>query len=68
MIEEPRCSKRKCKHLVGVTGTGELEVDEVAICMAFPLGIPDSIAYGVNDHLSPIDGQDNQIVFEVDND
>ena len=33
-------------------------------CKAFPKGIPDIIVSGENVHTIPLDGQDNDIVFE----
>lgn len=33
-------------------------------CLAFPDGIPDEITSGENQHLQPLKGQKNKIVFE----
>ena len=68
-IVEPNCSKRRCKHFIGVhnpTSDDELyiEKEEYVYCRAFPDGIPNNIAYGRNKHLKPIKGQNNKIVFE----
>lgn len=53
MIETPICFD--CKHFVD---------DGKFTCKAFPKGIPDEILYGDNDHQTPIEGQENSIVFE----
>lgn len=67
MILEPRCSQRRCKHLTGVfQPTGEEQGGELPACAAFPEGIPDDIAYGPNLHLVPVEGQQNEIVYERD--
>ena len=34
------------------------------ICQAFPQGIPDEIPAGKNDHLKPMPGQNNPVVYE----
>lgn len=62
MIIEPNCSKRKCKHFVGVKNNGD-ETTERVFCMAFPDKIPDIIAYGDNKHLKPFRG-DHGIQFD----
>ncbi len=59
-IAEPACFTRSCKHFVGVAQDGE-----TVICRAFPEGIPDAIAYGNDQHLTPQDG-DGKIVYERD--
>jgi len=33
-------------------------------CQAFPEGIPDEILLGENNHTEPLEGQDNNIIFE----
>jgi hypothetical protein len=63
MIPEPYCSKRECKHYLGVKWLGEEEWTEVVVCKAFPKGIPDEIAYGDNLHTEPFKG-DNGIQFD----
>ena len=63
MIEEPKCSIRKCKHYIGVKQPDGTEVTERQVCKAFPDRIPDHIAYGQNPHLRPYPG-DHGIVFE----
>ncbi len=35
-------------------------------CTAFPKGIPDEIIQGSNKHTEKLDGQENDIVFELD--
>ena len=47
-LVESECTKRNCLHYRG-------EVD-IHTCLAFPNGIPDSIAYGKNKHLKPVAG------------
>jgi len=64
MIDEPECSKRNCKHFVGVGQPDGTELSEIVICGAFPKGIPSQISYGDNKHLKPLKDQDNDIVFE----
>ncbi len=44
---------KNCKNYIG-----ELE------CLAFPIGIPEKILLGKNDHSQPLPEQDNNIVFE----
>lgn len=67
MLEEPNCSKRRCKHLTGVKQASGTEEDEVCVCKAFPDGIPFDIAYGNNLHLKPVTG-DHGIQFEKEAD
>lgn len=62
-ISEPKCSKRNCKHFIGVK-PNQNEKLPITICEAFPKGIPDEIAYGDNKHLKPIENQKNEITFE----
>lgn len=64
MLQEPNCSIRMCKHLLGIKQDDEQEETERNICAAFPDGIPDEIAYGENLHLIPLEGQGNNIVYE----
>lgn len=63
MITQPNCSKRRCKHLLGVAEEAEDEETERPCCAAFPDGIPNEIAYGDNKHLTPYPG-DNGIQYE----
>ena len=63
MIIEPRCSKRRCKHYMGVGGPEDTEIGEVPICKAYPKGIPEDIAYGEELHTEPMPG-DHGIQFE----
>lgn len=63
MIEEPKCSKRGCKHFQGVRWLGKDEASERPVCAAYPDGIPKEIAYGDNPHTTPHKG-DNGIQFE----
>jgi hypothetical protein len=50
MLAEPRCWERKCKHYTGVYQTDGTEETEVFVCLAFPTGIPNVIAYGDDLH------------------
>ena len=63
MIEEPRCSERQCKHLLGVKQDDGVEITERPVCKAFPNGIPVEISYGDNLHLKPFSG-DHGIQYE----
>jgi hypothetical protein len=63
MLQEPRCSKRKCAHFIGPHQPDGTEESEVNICRAFPDGIPPAIAYGDDLHLKPVEG-DHGIQFE----
>lgn len=56
--------KRECIHLIGVSQTDGIELTEIAVCNAFPEGIPADIGYGDNKHLEPIKNQDNEIIYE----
>jgi len=51
------CFERMCKHYNGIEAANH-------ICRAFQKGIPYEIISGVDEHLSPILGQENNIVFE----
>ena len=62
MITEPNCSKRNCKHFLGVVQPDGTEASERPNCKAFPRGIPDEIAYGNNKHDKSYPG-DNGIRF-----
>lgn len=65
MIAEPKCSKRKCKHFIGVAQRDDTEMTEHLICTAFPDGIPREIAFGDDPHTSVHASQaDNDIVYE----
>lgn len=64
MIARPQCSKRRCRHLLGVLQpTGSEEGGERPYCAAFPEGIPDAIAYGDNPHTTPYPG-DGGVQYE----
>ena len=65
MIEQPRCWSRRCRHFGGVEEVGgEGEQFQVVVCPAFPRGIPERIAYGEDDHLTYVIGQEGTLVFE----
>ena len=49
MIEQPKCSKRRCIHFLGVKNDGD-ETTERNYCMAYPNEIPTEIAYGKDKH------------------
>lgn len=64
MIAEPNCSKRKCKHFLGVLSPSP--ENAVPYCAAFPKGIPFEVAYGTNLHHTAVPG-DHGIRYEKDN-
>lgn len=63
MLAKPNCSKRNCKHFLGVKNDTNEECNDVVVCTAFPDRIPEEIAYGDNQHTSPFPG-DHGIQFE----
>lgn len=64
MLAEPRCFERDCVHFKGVKRSVESdESTEKVVCKAYPEGIPTSIAYGLDLHLTTRPG-DNGIVYE----
>lgn len=63
MIATPECWSRGCIHYIGVKNDGN-EATERVCCSAFSNGIPDEIAYGDNEHLTPLPDQKNEIVFK----
>ena len=63
-IERPNCSRRMCLHYRGISQPSGMERGgELAVCDAYPNGIPDDIAYGDDLHLTPRPG-DNGIQYE----
>jgi hypothetical protein len=62
MLVPSYCWRFGCKHYRGVSGD---EPTQVAVCEAFPEGIPEEINLGEEFHSEPIDG-DHDIQFEVD--
>lgn len=68
MLEEPRCSIRRCRHFWGVDQPDGTEMTERVVCKAFPREIPDRVAYGENQHSEPLPGQGNNIVYEREED
>jgi hypothetical protein len=63
MIRVPECKLRQCKHFIGVVQDNAVESTERVVCRAFPNGIPASIAYGDDRHLTPVEG-DHGIQYE----
>lgn len=64
MIAVPNCHKRGCIHYAGVEpGPDGDEEGEHPVCVAFPDGIPDMIAYGDNLHLKHVNGQTGNTVY-----
>ena len=63
MILEPKCNKRNCIHFKGVLQPDGTELTEIVICLAFPLGIPNDIAYGNNKHTTIVEGQEGDYVY-----
>ena len=64
MLKKLNCLKRRCKHFIGIDQSNGNELTEKVVCKAFPKGIPSMIVYGINKHLKPLPGQDNDIVYE----
>jgi hypothetical protein len=64
MVITPLCYERGCKNFTGIWQPKKDESQEIPICTAFPRGIPSEILQGTNEHLVPIQGQGNNIVFE----
>ena len=62
MISQPNCSKRMCKHYLGIIQPDGLEQSECPACKAYPRGIPKEIAYGDNPHTKSFKG-DHGILF-----
>lgn len=62
-IAEPKCSKRDCKHFIGIK-FDDVHEKATLYCEAFPNGIPRNIAYGSDKHLKPHKGQTNSTVYE----
>lgn len=61
-VLEPNCSKRKCKHFLGILQ--EALEPGVPYCLAYPEGIPDDIAYGDDLHKVKRADQFTSIVYE----
>ena len=66
MLLEPNCVKRNCGHYAGVDQPDGTESSERHVCLAFPNGIPERIAYGPDLHRVIADDQVGQVVFEID--
>jgi hypothetical protein len=64
MILPPNCYERKCIYYSGIIQPDGTEKSEVPSCEAYPLGIPDEIAYGEDLHLKVRTDQDNTIIFK----
>lgn len=53
MLAEPMCSFRHCAHLAGAMNVLDDEPETaVPVCLAFPKGIPEEIAYGPDKHFN----------------
>jgi hypothetical protein len=63
MISIPECRIRNCAHFQGVSQPDGTERTERVICVAFPAGIPDEIAYGANKHSVVYPGQTGIFVY-----
>jgi hypothetical protein len=63
MLIESNCSKRGCKHYIGVHQPDGTEMTERHVCEAFLDGIPADIVVGKNMHNEPVEG-DGGIQFE----
>ena len=64
MITEPNCSKRNCRHYLGIRIDNGDETTERPYCLAYPDGIPDEISYGNVKHMRVRDDQNNDIIYE----
>lgn len=64
MLATPYCLKRGCKHYKGIIQPGSSELSERPVCVAYPQGIPDRIAYGKDLHLEVRPDQKNGITYE----
>ncbi len=64
MIAESNCSKRECKHYLGVRQPDGTESEEFHYCLAYPNGIPERIAYNKKEHLTVQPDQETEIVYE----
>jgi len=64
MILEPNCSKRRCRHYIGIAQPDGTEKSERPVCEAYPEMIPNDIAYGHDKHLKVRPDQKNDIVYE----
>lgn len=67
MIQESKCSKRSCRHYIGVIQPDGTEFSEVHSCAAFPDGIPDDIVDGNNLHSDIISGQIRPYIYDYIN-
>jgi hypothetical protein len=67
-MEQPECSKRECEiwqetgNFIPHTNDPRDE-GTIAVCAAFPKGIPEDIAWGNNPHAKPVKG-DNGIQYK----
>ena len=66
MLREPHCFTRQCAHFLGVSQPDGTEKTERVVCVAFPDGIPDEIAYGDNPHTEPYPGDDGVLYEQAD--
>lgn len=66
MIIEPKCRKRGCVYYGGIEQPDGTELSEQPVCLAFPKGIPEEIAFGDNKHSEPLPNQGNDIVFQAE--
>lgn len=64
MLAVDNCYKRGCIFYLGVSQPDGTEETEVNSCYAYPLGIPDRIAYGDDPHEEVQDDQQGVFVFE----
>jgi len=65
MKEKCNCDLRLCKYYRGIRiKTGRRRKAGLPYCKAFPYGIPEEITCGDNDHSKPLEGQENNIVYE----
>jgi len=64
MLSGPKCYTRKCVYYSGVIQPDGTELTETNACTAYPKGIPDDIAYGLDKHLAVRPDQKNKIVYK----
>jgi hypothetical protein len=64
MILPTACFDRGCVHYIGVRQPDGTEKTERVVCKAYPEGIPDDIADGIDLHSKVRKDQKNSFVFK----
>lgn len=62
-LSEPRCWSRRCAWFSGVEQPNGEETSERLVCPAYPQGIPSTIAYGEDKHLTVREDQTGDYVY-----